>query len=247
VAQASELVSYLQSGGAAYLEGGNAFAQDSARSIYGSWFGIASASSGSTLYGSLAGVVGEPTEGMSFSYDGDTGSSDHLTPAAGADAVLRNGSYTKAVLHGTGTYSTVASSHEFCGLVDGPDPSRAKKLAAIYLDHLGLDIDLVVHGNAVLGGSFSFDLKGTPGDGYKVAYALGPGYKDHPIGLVLIDLSTKKKLYTGTFDAGGELHRTIDVPNKVSLVGREVYFQALIRPAAGEDHLTNRDRILITE
>jgi len=246
-AQANALVSFLNAGGAAFLEGGNAFAQDSARTIYRPYFGIGTANSGSTLTGPILGVAGEATEGMSFQYDGDAGSSDDLVPGTGASSVLVKGSYGKAVVYSTGTYATVGTSHEFCGLIDGVDPSHAKKLAAYYLRHLGLGTDLVVHGTAALTGSFTLDLTGTPGDHYKVAYSRGPGYKAHPLGIVRIDLATKKKLYTGVFDASGELHRTIHVPDKPALLGLDVYFQALIQPAGGGDFLTNRDRIRITE
>jgi len=244
--QANELVSFLSAGGAAYMEGGNCFAEDSARSIYRPYFGVSSASSGSTLAGTLSGVTGMPTAGMSFGYDADPGSSDNLTAATGADAVIKSGSYNKTVTYDTGTYSTVGSSFEFCGLVDGPSPSRAKKLAAAYLDHLGLDIDLVVHGEAVTGGSVTFDLEGAAGDSYTAAYAFAPGYKAYgAAGVVLIDMASLKVLATGTFPSGGSVSSSLNIPPNPFLIGRDVFFQALIQPAVGTDYLTNRDRIRI--
>jgi hypothetical protein len=244
--QANELVSFLNAGGAAYMEGGNCFAEDSTRSIYRPYFGISSASSGSTLYGSLAGVTGTPTAGMSFGYDADPGSSDHLTPVAAADAVIKNGSYNKSVMYDTGTYATVGSSFEFSGLIDGTSPSRAKKLAAVVLDHLGLGIDLVVHGEAVTGGSVTLDLAGAAGDGFTAAYAFAPGYTPYgAAGVVLIDMATLKVINSGTFPAGGSVSANLNIPPNPAIKGRDVFFQALIQPAAGTDYLTNRDRIRI--
>jgi hypothetical protein len=244
--QANELVSFLTAGGAAYMEGGNCFAEDSARSIYRPYFGVTSASSGSTLSGTLSGVAGTPTAGMSFGYDADPGSSDNLTAAAGADAVIKSGSYNKTLSYDTGTYSTVGSSFEFCGLIDGPSPSRAKKLAAAFLDHLGLGIDLVVHGEALAGGSVTFDLKGAAGDGYAAAYSFSPGYKPYgSAGVVLIDMASMKVLTQGVIPSGGSVSLNLNIPPSPSIIDNDVFFQTLVRPAAGTDYLTNRDRIRI--
>jgi|GEM_PF-463680 len=244
--QAYTLVNFLTAGGAAYMEGGNCFAQDSASSIYRSYFGISSASSGTTLSGTLAGVTGQPTAGMSFGYEGDASSCDHLTPSSSADAVLKNGSYTKCVFYSTGTYGTVGNSFEFCGLIDGANPSRAKKLAALCLDQMGLDIDLVVHGDAQVGGSVTFDLWGPSGDGYVAAYSFAPGHTPYgSAGVAQIDTSSMTVLKQGLFPSSGNVSLNLSIPNNPSLESREVYFQALIRPAVGSDYLTNRDRILI--
>jgi hypothetical protein len=245
-AQANELVSFLSAGGAAYMEGGNCFAQDSARSIYRPYFGVSSASSGSYLSGTLSGVTGTPTAGMSFGYDADPDSSDNLTPTTSADVVIKSGSYNKTVMYDTGTYSTVGSSFEFCGLIDGPSPSRAKKLAAAYLDHLGLGIDLVIHGEALAGGSVTFDLKGATGDAYAAAYSFSPGYKPYgSAGIVLIDMDSMKVLIQGVFPAGGSVSMNLNIPPNPAFNGRDVFFQALIQPTVGADYLTNRDRIRI--
>ncbi len=243
--QANTLVSFLSAGGAAYMEGGNCFAQDSARTIYRPYFGLSGASSGSTLTGTLSGVSGEPTEGMSLAYDGDSGSSDHLTPS-GADSVLRYSSYTKAVTYDTGTYATVGASFEFSGITDGNDPSRAKKLAAIYLSHLGFVTDTVVHGDPVIGGTVTLDVFGEPGDTYMTAYAYKPGYKSWgSAGVLRIDAASYTLLPTGTIPATGEKSIPINVPNSPSLVGKEVYFQSYIIPVAGSNYLTSRDMVKI--
>lgn len=245
--QANALVSFLNAGGAAYMEGGNCFAQDSARTIYRPYFGLSTASSGSTLSGTLSGVSGTPTDGMSFSYNGDPGSCDHLTPS-GATAVIKNGSYNKTVVYDTGTYATVGSSFEFCGLVDGSDPSRAKKLAAFYLDHLGFGIDLVVHGTGDIGGNVTLDVKGDPGDTYIAAYSFGPNHKNLASGTLLISNDSLNKLPLRTIPSSGEDSRTLSIPNNTNLIGREVYFQARVNPSGGgAKYLTNRDMFTVVE
>ncbi len=243
--QANTLVSFLSAGGSAYMEGGNCFAQDSAKTIYRSYFGISSASSGSTLSGSLTGVTGQPTAGMSMDYEGDSGSSDHLTPDASADAVLKSGSNNKAVTYSTGTYSTVGTSFEFSGLVDGADPSRAKKLTGLFLNQMELGVHLVVHGDAAIGGSATLDLFAESGDGYQAAYSFAPGYTPYgSAGIVQIDIPQANILSTGTIPASGEKSINLPIPNNPSLVGKEVFFQALIMPS-GTDYLSNRDRMVI--
>jgi len=248
-AEANELASFLSAGGAAYMEGGNCFAQDSARTIYRSYFGVSSASSGSSLTGTLLGLSGQPTAGMSFTYDGDVASSDHLNPSGTADGVIWQSGNYKTVTYSTGTYSTVGSSFEFAGLVDGSNPSRAKKLSAIYLDHMGLGIDLVVHGEAVLGGQVTLDLSGQSGDTFTAAYAFAPGYTTYgSAGVILIDMGSLRILTNGQIPAGGLYTMNVNVPNNPALRGMEVYFQALVRPSgSGSDYLTNRDRIVLEE
>jgi agmatine deiminase len=245
--QANALTSFLTAGGSAYMEGGNCFAQDSARAIYRSHFGVASASSGSTLTGTITGASGTPFAAMAFTYAGDTRSSDHLNKVSSATNAVYNGSYVKSVLYDTGTYSTVGTSFEFAGLEDGANPSRAKKMAALYLDHLGLDIDLVAHGDAILGGTVNLDMTGSVGQKYFAALSYKPAYQSAgAAGVYLIDPNAMVLIHSGNFPASGTISLPLNVPNNPALLGREVFFQGMIVPAGpGSGFLTNRDRVVI--
>ena len=244
-AQANALTSFLSGGGAAYLEGGNAWAQSSTSSVYRSWFGISSASSGANLTANVMGVAGQVTDGMSFVYSGEKSSADHLTPQGAADAILRAGGYNKAVSYATGTYETVAASFQLGGLVEGSNPSHSKYLSALYLDHLGLDIDLVVH-RTPGSDKAQVDLKGHPLGLYKLFLSTAPSHYKRGSLLLEIDRANLSILQSGWLGATGTLSQEIQLPPNPGPGNVEVYFQALVKnPTTGGLSLTNRDRLVI--
>jgi len=246
-AQANQLVSFLNAGGAAYMEGGNCFAQDTNKDIYRRFFGIAVASSGAPLESPIEGVAGEITDGMYFEYSGDWKSSDHLTLDPSAHGLLTSDSHIKAVSFSTGTFSTVGASFQIESLVDGDAPSRTKYLAALYLNHLGMDIDLVVHNAPENTRRYTFDLMGDPFANYSLFYALGPGYCPYgPAGIIQIDPGTIHLMLSGSLPAEGNLRFDVLIPDDPGLSGIEAYFQVLMEDTGSNQYyLTNRDRMTI--
>jgi agmatine/peptidylarginine deiminase len=241
--QANALASFLNNGGAAYMEGGNAWAQDSARSIYNPYFGVASASSGSQLTQPLLGVAGQVTEGVNFTYDGERKNCDHLTGTGGTDDLLTSSSYVKALFHDGGTFLTVASSFQIGDLVEGATPNHGKLLTGQILDMLGQDISLVVHESATAG-NVTVDLYGQAGTLWILVYAAGPGYLVRGnTGVVHIDRGTAVITQVGMF--AGDGHASVDytIPADSNLTGLEVYFQAAVR-SGNQFIMTNPDRVV---
>lgn len=137
-AQANDLVSFLQAGGNCYLEGADAWCYDSAASIYRAAFGIAEAGDGSTISGTIDGISGTFTQGMSFVYAGENNYIDRINPVPPAYAVFTNGGFDRTVAYDAASYQTVGSSFELGGLVDGVLPSTRDYLIEQILDFLGV-------------------------------------------------------------------------------------------------------------
>ncbi len=241
--QANSLASFLNAGGAAYMEGGNAWAQDSARTIYNPYFGVNSASSGGQLTQNLVGVVGEVTEGMNIAYDGERKNCDHLTGAGGTADLLTSGGNVKMLANNGGSFQTVASSFQSGDLVEGTTPNHGKLLTGQILDALGQEISLVVHESAAAG-NVSVDLYGQPGTPWILVYAAGPGWlRRGNTGVVHIDRGTAVITASGMF--AGDGHAAVDytIPADTNLTGLEVYFQAAVR-SGNQFMMTNPDRIV---
>lgn len=243
--QAHDLVSFLTSGGSAYMEGGNCWAQDTQKDVYLEYFGLAGATGGSQLTEKIDGVAGTMTEGMVFDYLGESNSSDHLTPVAAAETLLVSSGQTKAVAYSTGTYSTVAASFQIGSLTERDAPSHIKYLVARYLRHLGLDVDLVIHGKLDNTEKVALNLSGDPHAIFLLFFALGPGY--HPYGnagIVQLDPGTLGYLLSGIVPSDGEFVLNTNLPVHPSLQDVEVYFQGYAEDTGtGSFHLTNRDRL----
>ena len=243
--QANALASYLSGGGSAYMEGGQAWYSSTGASTYRPWFGISSASSGSNITGNLTGVTGAATQGMTFDLEGEYTGADHLNLAGGAASSIRYGSYNKAVTYATGNARTVASSFQFGGLVDAAAPSHAKRLAAYWLDHLGMGIDLVVSSADDDPMHARVTLEGDPGARYVIFHSPAPGYMPRgPLGVLLIESSRMRILQSGALPPSGELELDITVGFSTALFGQEIYYQALVEDKTGGGaYLSNRDRL----
>ena len=128
-AEGQALADYLNAGGNLYMEGGDTWYYDDQTAVH-SMFGLSAVSDGSGDLGTINGVEGTITEGMTFNYTGDNNWIDNLEAADG-EAILNNASpaYTTAVAYDAGTYKTIGASHEFGGLGD----NRSAILEA-YLD-----------------------------------------------------------------------------------------------------------------
>lgn len=242
--QANALASYLSAGGAAYLEGGNAWASATGAATYRPWFGVSSGGTGADITGNLVGVAGTPSEGMIFGLDGEYAGSDHLYLLSGASSSILYGSYNKAITYATGNARTVASSFQFGGLVDGSAPSHAKRLAATWLDHLGLGIDLVVSSAEDDPAYARLTLEGDPGARYVVLHSPAPGYQPRgPHGVLLLEPTRMRILQSGLLPGSGELELDLNLAFSTALFGDEIYFQALVEDVTGGGaYLTNRDR-----
>lgn len=245
-AQASALTAFLNAGGAALVEGGNAWSQGSS-SIYRPFFGVASASNGANLTVPLTGVAGELTEGMGFAYQGERNASDHLTPASGSQAILRAGANTKAVAYQTSAFRTVAASFQFAGLVDAGAPSRAKYLAGRLLEHLGLDVSLVATPDPADPYRVTFDVWGEPGMNFGVFGSLETGYLNYGLpGILRIHRGTAALLAAGVFAGDGSARVVVDLPPGSYPAGTELFVQAYARNSGPVGFgLTNADRLTI--
>ncbi len=136
--QANELVSFLQASGKCYLEGADAWCYDPAGAIYRSAFGVAEVDDGSTMSGTIDGITGTFTQGMSFNYTGENNYMDRILPVSPAYSVFTNGGFDRTVAYDEGTYKTIGSSFELGGLIDGISPSTKDKLIEEILEFLGI-------------------------------------------------------------------------------------------------------------
>ncbi len=133
------LSSYLNNGGALYMEGGDTWAYDTQTAAH-FLFNINGTNDGSSDMGTVQGQTTTFTEGMSFNYSGANSYMDHLEPIGEAFIILENQSpsYGTAVAYEGGNYKTIGASHEFGGLDDAAFPSTKEELMHQYLLFFGL-------------------------------------------------------------------------------------------------------------
>ncbi len=141
-AEAEPLMQFLENGGNLYMEGADTWYYDQLYDPTGlqPMFNINGISDGSDDLGTIAGVNGTFTEGLSFYFNGDNNYIDHIAPVAPAVSILSNTNpaYDVAVAYDAGTYKTIGSSFEFGGLTD-MQSSTKKNLMQRYLDFFGMD------------------------------------------------------------------------------------------------------------
>nr|NQU90467.1 T9SS type A sorting domain-containing protein [Bacteroidota bacterium] len=116
-ADGQALADYLNDGGNLYMEGGDTWYYDDPTAVH-AMFGINGTSDGSSDLGSVNGLAGTFTEGMSFNYTGDNSWIDNIEPTGDADLILENQSpnYGTGIANDAGSYKTIGASHEFGGL-----------------------------------------------------------------------------------------------------------------------------------
>ena len=139
-AQANAVVSYLNGGGNVYMEGGDCWAYDSARTIYNPSFGISGVADGSGDLSTVQGQAGTFTAGMSFSYAGGNSYIDHISAAGTGVLIFRNPADSQGcgVANPAAAYKTVGCSFEFGGLVNGASPSTKAELLGEILEFFGI-------------------------------------------------------------------------------------------------------------
>jgi hypothetical protein len=133
------LADYLDDGGCLYMEGGDTWAYDPQTSVH-AMFNITGTADGSSDMGTVSGMTGTFTEGMSFTYSGANNYMDRLSPVSPAYTVLQNNSpvYGTCIAYDHGDYQTLGASHEFGGLTDGT--SIKAQLMARYLLFFGVTV-----------------------------------------------------------------------------------------------------------
>ncbi|KPL07904.1 hypothetical protein AMJ71_08710, partial [candidate division TA06 bacterium SM1_40] len=142
--EAERIVSYIESCGNVYLEGGDAWYADPLIGGYdfGPLFSISAAGDGSNDLSQVDGEAGTFTQGMTFQYGGGNYSVDHIDAAGSAVRIFVNPDDGAGcgVAYDSGTYRTVGTSYEFGGLVDGVSPSTKAELMEEYLDFFAVDL-----------------------------------------------------------------------------------------------------------
>lgn len=142
--EAERIVSYIESCGNIYLEGGDAWYADPLIGGYdfGPLFSISATGDGSNDLFQVDGEAGTFTEGVVFQYAGGNTSVDHIEPGGSAVRIFVNPNDGAGcgVVYDSGTHRAVGSSYEFGGLADGVSPSTKAELMEGYLDFFAVDI-----------------------------------------------------------------------------------------------------------
>ncbi len=128
-AEGQKLAGFLNNKGDLYMEGGDTWYFDAATPVH-PYFNIQGLSDGNGDLGTLSGMPGFITDGMTFDYIGENNFIDRIKPTNFAVTLFDNVSpaYTSSVAYEGGTYQTVGSSFEFGGLADSIPPSTKTEL-----------------------------------------------------------------------------------------------------------------------
>jgi len=194
--QANELVAYLNAGGQVYMEGGDCWAYDSARTVYNGYFGVNGTSDGSGDLSTVNGVAGTMFDGMSFAYTGGNSYIDHMSATGSGVVVFRN----PADLQGCGvandetSYRTLGCSFEFGGLTDGATPSTKADLLTEILDFFEL-IDTAVDG---------------PFDGTRFTLEQNRPNPFNPTTTIAFELPTRGEAELAVYNAAGRRVATLE-------------------------------------
>jgi hypothetical protein len=117
------------------MEGGDTWYFDDQTAVH-SMFGINATSDGSGDLGTVNGVAGTMTEGMTFNYTGENNWIDHLEASGTGEVILNNQSpaYGCGVSNDAGDYKTIGASFEYGGL----DATSRTALMEAYLEFFEL-------------------------------------------------------------------------------------------------------------
>ncbi|MBD3367449.1 MAG: T9SS type A sorting domain-containing protein, partial [Candidatus Eisenbacteria bacterium] len=150
--EANTIVAFLNAGGKVFMEGGDCWAYDSARTIYNPYFGVAGMSDGSGDLSNVDGEDGTMCEGMSFAYSGENSYIDHISAQTGATRIFTNPADGAGcgVAKDAGSYQTVAFSFEFGGLVDGTPSSTKEELLVEILEFFGIYNTGIPEGDGII-------------------------------------------------------------------------------------------------
>ncbi|MBN1550788.1 hypothetical protein JW979_04950 [bacterium] len=126
------LKTFLDSGGSAYMEGGDTWAWDTQTSFHG-YFSINGTSDGSGDAGPVNGIDGTFTRDLHYNYQTDSSFNsyiDHLSPIGDAFSILQNGNpvYYNGIAYDGRTYKTVGTSIKYGGLYQQPSGASPSAL-----------------------------------------------------------------------------------------------------------------------
>ena len=127
------LKKYLDYGGNLYLEGGNFWYNDpsSENGIdLSSYFGITPISDGGAI-SDVNGIAGTWTGGLSYTYSGNTGSSDYIDTAGCVPAFRDQNGNLIGFYRNTALYRTWGFTGEFSGLSDGSNGTKVNLMDKI--------------------------------------------------------------------------------------------------------------------
>ena len=156
--EAGIISNYLSIGGNLYLEGGDVWFYDPAHSgfNFNPYFGIIAVNDGSS--GGIpqtVGISGTLSEGMNFTYSGETNWTDFvktdvsITPQA-TMAFTDGAGDTIGFYRDAGTYKTWGYTAEFSGLDDGTSPSTKSELLDTIMHFFGFTKSFARPNNMVL-------------------------------------------------------------------------------------------------
>jgi len=133
------LEQYLNSGGRAYMEGGDAWAFDDQTGAH-EMFHIDGQVDGSSDLSTILGESNGIMDGFSFAYDGNNNYIDHIAAKSGGNLIFSNASpeYGTGVSYEDNTYKTIGTSFEFAGLANNVNFSKDNVMEEI-LYFFGID------------------------------------------------------------------------------------------------------------
>ncbi len=118
----------------------------------------------------------------------------------------------------------------------GVQPDLKKMLAAY-----GLPDGLWLPKDAKVGGTATLEITGKPNGGYILLMSVAPAHLSIP-GLnrdILVDLKVGAGVASGVLDSQGKASLTFPIPNQLTLVGKDFYFQVVDFTATGKVHASN--------
>lgn len=175
VTEGQVLANYLDSGGNLYIEGGDTWYYDNQTAVH-SMFGINGVSDGSGDLGTVLGVDGTMTSGMTFSYSGENRWIDRLEAIDGGQLILKNQTpaYGCGVINQGTNYKTIGLSLEFGGLSEEKDMLMEQFL--LFFDLLqAVNADFTAdHTDIIIGESVQFiNLSGGSPESYSWSFPGG--------------------------------------------------------------------------
>lgn len=119
-AEGERLATYLTNGGRIYMEGGDTWFYDPETAVH-PMFGIEATGDGANDLGTIAGLSGTFSEGMTFDYTGENNWIDRLVTTGTAFEILKNQSpaYSCGIANENENYKTIGVSFEYSGLDQG--------------------------------------------------------------------------------------------------------------------------------
>jgi hypothetical protein len=247
--EADDLVAALQAGNNIYLESSDAFCYDDTKTTIKPWFGVQEIDDGGDIYGTVNGVSGSLTEGISMNYWGESAWMDEIGAVSPAKLLLKTGSKGRGVEHDAGTYRTVVSVLPPGELTDEAHPNTRKELFVRILEYLGVEIPLYCSAEARLGDTVRIRLEGDPGDQLILMASLAEHYWPTGYGTFRLDPTYLFVLYQGTVPPSGLVELPLTLPREEEYLGLEVHLQAvvgeMIKPQSAK--LTNREILTFVE